>query len=298
MIESGNVSAAAGMQQALRGCAEGRMPPNVALVHVYMQSPTRRAADAAIDAVELHATRANLTMAARLAALARLHRDHPEAWSLVHRMLGILDHDRLASPAEIAASFDAAAHASAEASVALYSLGDPALLLAATAEIIARLQEWRLIRSDTVALDIGCGTGRLETALADRVRTIIATDVSHAMLRVARATCALPNVLFAAGSGRNLASLRDRIFDLVIGVDSFPYIVAAGFAFAHIADAARTLKPGGNLLILNYSYRGDAQADQSDISAMAARTGLEMIRTGERPFTLWDGVAFQLRKPE
>lgn len=289
---------AARIQEALTGCADGRVPPNVALMHVYTQSPTKSAADEAIEAVALRAGRVPGPQAARLAKLVRLHREHPEGWSLVHRALRTLDHSRLASVAEITARFDAAARSSREAGVALYSLGDPALLRAATEEIVAHLREWRLIRPDTVALDLGCGAGRLEEALADHVRAIIATDVSHAMLRAAHTACASPAVLFIAGSGRDLAALRDRAVDLVVAVDSFPYIVAAGLAFAHVEESARILQPGGNLLILNYSYRGDEQADQSEIAAMAARVGLEVMRSGERPFELWDGVAFQLHKPE
>ena len=38
-------------------------------------------------------------------------------------------------------------------------------------------------------------------------------------------------------------------------MDSFPYLMQAGVAERHVAEAARMLRPGGALAILNLSYR-------------------------------------------
>ena len=53
--------------------------------------------------------------------------------------------------------------------MALYSLGSPEILDRATAEIVARLREWRLLGANIDVLDIGCGIGRIERALAPHV---------------------------------------------------------------------------------------------------------------------------------
>jgi ubiquinone/menaquinone biosynthesis C-methylase UbiE len=87
--------------------------------------------------------------------------------------------------------------AASEVSVALYSLGSVEVLDRATDEIATRLAEWSLLRSGLAVLDIGCGTGRIERALASQVGRITAIDVSPGMLTEARRRCSdLANVVF------------------------------------------------------------------------------------------------------
>ena len=69
----------------------------------------------------------------------------------------------------IRAQFDEAVALAPEAAVALYSLGSSEILDRATEEIVARLREWRLVGADIDVLDIGCGIGRIERALAPDV---------------------------------------------------------------------------------------------------------------------------------
>jgi SAM-dependent methyltransferase len=107
------------------------------------------------------------------------------------------------------------------------------------------------------------------------------------------------NAVFVATSGRDLAAFADAAFDLVLAVDSFPYLVSAGpdVVRRHVEEAARVLRPGGALLLLNFSYRGDAAADMEEVAALAARFGLGLIRSGEAGFATWDARVFELRKP-
>jgi len=60
---------------------------------------------------------------------------------------------------------------SEEASVALYSLGNPELLAAATREVVERMNEWAVLAPMRDALDVGRGIGRMESALAGSSRT-------------------------------------------------------------------------------------------------------------------------------
>jgi hypothetical protein len=64
----------------------------------------------------------------------------------------------------------------------------------------------------------------------------------------------------------------------------------------HVADAARLLRPGGALAIFNFSYRGDPAADGAEVARLAQRNGLWPARSGARPLSLWDGVAYLLMK--
>jgi ubiquinone/menaquinone biosynthesis C-methylase UbiE len=202
--------------------------------------------------------------------------------------------------ADIAASFDSAARLSPEASVALYSLGDSERLDAATAEIIEWMREAGLLGPDRVILDIGCGIGRLEAALASKIRRIVGTDVSFEMVRIAKERCAgQGNAVFRLTSGLDLAEFADATFDCVLAVDVFPYLVAAGGGLAerHFREAARVLKLGGELAILNYSYRDWPEQDRDDVRRLGNAAGLDTILAGTRPFRFWDGTAYRLVKP-
>jgi hypothetical protein len=85
-----------------------------------------------------------------------------------------------------------------------------------------------------------------------------------------------------------------------MAVDAFPYLVAAGgdVAESHIHEAARVLKPAGELVILNYSYRGAPAQDREDVERTAEAAGLRTILAGTRPFGRWDGTAFRVIKPD
>jgi SAM-dependent methyltransferase len=240
----------------------------------------------------------------RLDRLAALHAAHPQAYGRIRGVLAAVRHDAGgldpgAAVARIAAMFDAAAAVSPEASVALYSLGDAEQLAAATAEVVARMRAWGPVMPGHSLLDIGCGIGRFEEAIAGEVKAAVGIDVSERMIAEARARCAgRANVSFHLGSGHALVMFADASFEGVFAVDSFPYLVQAGGDLAEraISEAARVLRPGGELLILNYSYRDDLDADRQDVARHGAAAGLTVERAGVGGFAIWNGSAFLLRK--
>jgi SAM-dependent methyltransferase len=196
--------------------------------------------------------------------------------------------------------FDRLVELNAEASVALYSLGEPGWLASATREVVALLEELGVLGRKRDALDVGCGIGRFERALADRVATITGTDISPQMLKAARQRCAgLANVRFIETSGRDLAPLAAGSFDAVLAIDVMPYLYRAGLPLVAIQfkEVARVLRAGGDFVILNLSYRGDLELDQRDASDLADSAGLHVLRNGTMDLRLWDGVTFHLRKP-
>lgn len=195
--------------------------------------------------------------------------------------------------------FDELVQQSEEASVALYSLGNPALLRQASEEIVNVLDAWGTIQSATVVLDVGCGIGRLEQLLSHRVAEIHGIDVSPGMIGVARRRCTgLGNVQFTTSNGRDLSAFADNSFDLVLAVDSFPYLYGSGMALVeqHFGEAHRVLRSDGHLVILNLSYRGDPEADRNDVDSLSREFGFDVITCGIRPFTLWDGLAFHMTR--
>jgi SAM-dependent methyltransferase len=195
--------------------------------------------------------------------------------------------------------FDRFVAESEEASVALYSLGSPALLAAATEELVRTLQEWGVVRPDRAALDVGCGIGRVAARLAPLVGWVLGIDISPGMIAAARRRCTgLPNVRFAICDGVDLSMCGDGSVDVVLAVDSFPYVVEAGEAAAasYFREAHRVLRDGGDFVVVNFSYRGDVAADRADVLRLARGTGFDVLVSGCAPFALWDGVAFHLAR--
>jgi SAM-dependent methyltransferase len=194
------------------------------------------------------------------------------------------------------ALFDGLVVQSEEASVALYSLGSAQILHRATAEIVALLARWELLSPTTRVLDFGCGIGRIAQAIAPEVARVDAIDISPEMVATAtRRTSAVHNVRVSLANGRAL-QFGDDSFELVLAVDSFPYVVQAGGSLAEqlFAEVARVLIPGGTFVLLNYSYRGDLTRDGEEVATLATNVGLRVVSSGERPFRLWNGAAFRL----
>jgi len=293
------------LRETLARAAAG-MPGNVALMHLFMHAATSDEAETALGAAARRLRSAGDDPGAvRLVALLELLRANPQGAGVVRSVLSGLDHGRGTDGHEDglaywAAAFDRAARQNPEASVALYALGNADLLASATGEIVDRLTDWGLIAREAECLDIGCGIGRLEAALAGRMRRIVGIDISGGMVDAARRrTAGLPNVEFHQVSGRDLSGFTDRSFDLVLAVDVFPYLVKSGQSLADrmLSEMARVLRPGGRTVILNFSYRGDLEADRADLLAFADRSGLKVVRNGTADFRFWDGVTFAIQKP-
>jgi SAM-dependent methyltransferase len=217
------------------------------------------------------------------------------AASVRHDRLGGETHEMIVS--RLASSFDQAAAISPAASVQLSSLGDEEKLSAATAEIASWLEQQGFLGRDKTILDIGCGIGRFESALHQRVKRIVGIDISARMLDIARRRCAgLGNVEFRRTSGLDLGEFVAGGFDGVLAVDCFPYLVLAGVADRHFSEIARLLRPGGLAAILNYSYRMSPAVDSFDVRHLAHVCAMDVVVDGELPFRRWDGTAFLVRR--
>ena len=232
-------------------------------------------------------------------ALSRLFAAQQDNIAATVRMLAEarVDHDGVRDAAAIASMFDRAVAAAPDASVAAYSLNDPALLADATAEVVGWLLDGGLAEERSDVLDLGCGTGRVAAGLAPRVRSVLGLDVSAGMVAEARRRHGgLANLRFEVTDGTPCTWLPSDSADLVLAVDSFPYLVQAGLADAHVCKAARVLRPGGALVILNLSYGEADQARANRARGWASACEMQLETCAARPFTLWDGEAYVLRR--
>ena len=97
-------------------------------------------------------------------------------------------------------------------------------------------------------------------------------------------------------SAHDLPQFASGSFDFVYAVDSFPYLFHSGMPLVekHFEEVACVLKPGGDFLILEFSYRSDLESDRFDVARLASK-GFDVLKVGTQPFNLWDGAAFHLR---
>ena len=290
-------------------CLNGSVSPAVALMRLLIDTEDVAAVRTTVDEITMRA--AALSRACdslirdRVDELTQLMVENELGCERIAEMLRTtMDSPEMAPTVEAGIAFcetlfDWSVQQSEEASVALYSLGNPTLLESATKEIIKQLEEWKVIARDRTVLDIGCGIGRIAAALGPRVRDVHGIDVSAGMINIALKRCEpFTNVHLLKSSGHDLREFTDGSFDTVIAVDTFPYINQSGAALveSYFGEAARVLRPRGDFVILNYSYRGDDDADRADVSRLAKNYGFDVEVSGDHPFAVWDGSAFHLRK--
>ncbi|BFT73884.1 class I SAM-dependent methyltransferase [Paenibacillus sp. P36] len=123
------------------------------------------------------------------------------------------------------------------------------------------LLTWLPLKNTWNVLDIATGGGHVAKKLSAHVRQVVATDLTRPMLSVAadhlkQAQC--DNVLFVVADAEQLPFL-DRSFDAVtcrIAAHHFPN----PHLFLH--EAARVLKPGGKLVLIDNVAPSDEALDQ------------------------------------
>ncbi len=285
----------------LARCAAGQISPHVALAQLLCAIDDRDELHHVIDYGVAHIAVSSHEARARLDQLRATADQFAFRLPLLRAVLRRVKDPGEGDPVQHWAQlFDTIASLSPEASVALYSLGDPVILDEATREVAAALRDWRLLGRSRTALDIGCGIGRFESALAPELGFVVGLDVSSEMLAHARSRCAgCANAAFLRCDGRNLAMITTGSTDLVLAIDSFPYVTACGDAATRVllSEIGRVLRPGGDLLIANFSYGGDVVRDRAVLREWSGEAGLIETRFLPRPFRSWDGVVFHLSRP-
>ena len=221
------------------------------------------------------------------------------AWATVRGVAAAVDHahggDGEAAVDRLRRQFDAAARISPEAAAALYSLGDPARLAAAAAEVAGWLRDEGLHRAGGTVVEVGCGAGRFLQELAPDARWMLGVEISPVLAaEAALRTATLAAAAVVRGDGRGLGFVAEGSVDLVLYADSFPYVVQAGAGLPaqHLAEVARVLAPGGRAAVLNWSYRGDRRADEAEARALAGPARLELVAVTSDRFRSWDGTAY------
>ncbi|CAN5222424.1 hypothetical protein BH24PSE2_BH24PSE2_23780 [soil metagenome] len=125
-------------------------------------------------------------------------------------------------------------------------------------------------------LDIGTGSGRILRLLADRAEQATGVDISSEMLMIARTN------LHAAGL-QHCTVRRGNMYKLPFGNGSFDTITIdqvlsqAEQPALVLAEAARLLRPGGSLLVVDFDGGGNP-VDPEDVAAWVDAVGLDCTR--------------------
>jgi len=115
-----------------------------------------------------------------------------------------------------------------------------------------RLNTWVADKLDlgdgSRALDVGCGTGLLTVAIAERHPSceVVGIDASKPMLRVARRKRSRPNCSYKQAVAEHLP-FDDEFFDVVTSALFFHH-VNREYKARSLNEALRVLKPNGRLL--------------------------------------------------
>jgi ubiquinone/menaquinone biosynthesis C-methylase UbiE len=148
---------------------------------------------------------------------------------------------------------------------------------AAFGQVLDRLIRVSSPRATDACVDLGAGTGFVTTALAPLVSSVLAVDISPAMLAslAARADSGgLRNIVTEVGDLGSF-ELPPASADLVVSSYALHHLPDAGKR-ALVARAARWLRPGGRLVVADMMFgRGASRRDRDilrqKVIALAAK---------------------------
>jgi SAM-dependent methyltransferase len=136
------------------------------------------------------------------------------------------------------------------------------------------------VQPGDVALDIGCGVGRLTRVLAGRARKVYGLDVSAEMLERARQLNAhLENVSWIHGDGTTLAPLADGSVDVCVSHVVFQHLPDPRLTYGYVQEMGRVLRAGGWAA---FQVSGDPNVHHAVARAATPRERLAAL-VGRRP---------------
>jgi ArsR family transcriptional regulator len=113
-----------------------------------------------------------------------------------------------------------------------------------------------LLPPEWIVADLGCGTGAVAAELAPRVRKVVAVDQSAEMLRAARKRLGKRGNVEIHEARLEALPLADASCDAALAVLVLSYLEDPAAA---LREAARILRPGGRLVVVEAARHGDEE---------------------------------------
>jgi SAM-dependent methyltransferase len=151
-------------------------------------------------------------------------------------------------------------------------------------------------------LEIGCGAGRVTSALSELFGQVYGVDVSGEMIRQAtQALASRPNVTLIQNNGTDLSLIPDSgTFDFAFSSIVFQHIPSRDVIENYVREVNRLLKPGA---LFKFQVQGDTSIEtapedtwlgvafsDAEAAAMGERCGFEPRHrhgAGQQYFWLW-----------
>jgi len=124
-----------------------------------------------------------------------------------------------------------------------------------------------------LAVEIGCGMGRICLALRERFDRVVGYDISEEMLRRARELVPDDQVEFRLTEGATLPNQAGASVDLVLTFTVFQHIPSVDVIRSYVNEAGRGLAPGG-MFVLQWNGTSGALRWRVRRAVMAVRQRL------------------------
>lgn len=115
----------------------------------------------------------------------------------------------------------------------------------------------RLVRKyskpDMVALEIGCGGGRITSKVSDHFKNLCASDISKEMLEMCKKGVSSENVSYQKLDGFTLKEFPDASMDFIFSHDVFVHFSSLQ-VYPYLAEIERVLKNDGLAVISFYGF--------------------------------------------
>ena len=110
------------------------------------------------------------------------------------------------------------------------------------------LEEVMEFKGNEIVLDFGCGSGRISSWIASRVKTVIGLDETPEMIELAERNRKAENVKFVSYDGRRLPDFPDP-FDLILSVWVLQYMEPDRLKQV-VSELTRLLSQGGRFCLI------------------------------------------------
>jgi len=100
-----------------------------------------------------------------------------------------------------------------------------------------------------LAVEIGCGLGRICAALSESFDQVVGLDISEEMVRRARELVTDPRIEFRHSDGVTLSGIADDSADFVLTFTVFQHAPRRAIIKANLREASRVLRDGGVLAV-------------------------------------------------